>query len=63
MNKAGKTILLTSHYLEEVSHLCNKIGIINDGKIAAIGELSDFVKDGKTLEDRYLEITAKENKK
>lgn len=57
LNKAGKTILLTSHYLEEVEMLCERIAIINRGKIVSIGEKSDFLKGGKSLEDRYLEIT------
>jgi ABC-2 type transport system ATP-binding protein len=57
MNKAGKTILLTSHYLEEVQHLCNRIAIINNGKIVAIGDKNEFINGGKSLEQRYLEIT------
>lgn len=57
INKAGKTILLTSHYLEEVEILCNRIAIISKGKIAAIGDKSEFVGDGKRLEQTYLEIT------
>lgn len=57
INKEGKTILLTSHYLEEVELLCNKIAVINAGKIVAIGDKSEFTEGGKTLEKRYLELT------
>jgi ABC-2 type transport system ATP-binding protein len=57
LNKAGKTILLTSHYLEEVEFLCNRIAIINGGKIAALGDKSEFTTGGKKLEQTYLEIT------
>lgn len=59
INKQGKTILLTSHYLEEVEMLCNRIGIIDHGKIVAIGDKSEFTDGGKTLEKRYLELTKK----
>ena len=59
INQQGKTILLTSHYLEEVELLCNKIGIIDGGKIVAIGDKSEFTKHGKTLEKTYLELTKK----
>ena len=57
MNEQGKTIILTSHYLEEVEYLCNHIGIINGGKIVAEGTKESFIAGGKTLEQRYLEIT------
>ena len=35
MNKAGTTILLTTHYLEEAEELCDEIAIINHGTIIA----------------------------
>lgn len=57
MNKAGKTILLTSHYLEEVEMLCNRIAIINHGKVAAMGDKKDFIEGGRKLEQAYLKIT------
>jgi len=57
LNEEGKTIILTSHYLEEIELLCRHIAIINNGKIVAQGTKEEFIKDGKTLEQRYLEIT------
>lgn len=33
LNRSGKTIILTTHYLEEVETLCDRIAIINHGKI------------------------------
>ncbi|MFT7644945.1 MAG: ABC-2 type transport system ATP-binding protein [Candidatus Paceibacteria bacterium] len=57
MNESGKTIILTSHYLEEIQYLCNDIAIINHGKIVAQGTKTEFMKDGKSIEERYLEIT------
>ena len=35
INKDGKTILLTTHYIEEAEQLCETVSIINDGKIIA----------------------------
>ncbi|HEX9608823.1 MAG TPA: ABC transporter ATP-binding protein [Candidatus Paceibacterota bacterium] len=57
LNEQGKTIILTSHYLEEVELLCNQIAIINNGKIVLKEAKSTLVKDGKRLEDVYLKIT------
>lgn len=60
LNQSGTTIILTSHYLEEVEALCSDIAIINHGKIVAEGTKEDFIKDGSTLEEKYLEITKSE---
>jgi ABC-2 type transport system ATP-binding protein len=57
LNAAGTTIILTSHYLEEVEALCTDIAIINNGKIVAQGRKDEFIKDGSSLEEKYLEIT------
>ena len=57
LNQRGKTIILTSHYLEEIQYLCNDIAIINKGKIVAEGTKEEFMKDGKSVEETYLEIT------
>jgi ABC-2 type transport system ATP-binding protein len=35
LNKAGTTILLTTHYLEEAEELCDEIAIINKGNVIA----------------------------
>jgi ABC-2 type transport system ATP-binding protein len=57
LNREGKTILLTSHYIEEVEKLCGRIAIINKGKIVAEGDKADFISEGKSLEAQYLSIT------
>lgn len=62
MNERGKTIILTSHYLEEIQYLCRDIAIINHGKIVAEGTKEEFMKDGKSVEETYLEITRADNK-
>jgi len=40
----GKTVLLTTHYMEEADQICDKIAIIHEGKVAAVGAPSD-IKD------------------
>ncbi|MCA9360835.1 ABC transporter ATP-binding protein [Candidatus Nomurabacteria bacterium] len=63
LNEGGKTIILTSHYLEEIQYLCNEIAIINHGKIVAQGTKEEFMSGGKSVEDRYLEITRNDNER
>ena len=57
INKAGKTIIFTSHYLDEVEELCERVAIMDKGKIIADAPKRDFTKDGRTLEAKYLELT------
>lgn len=57
LNAKGKTIILTSHYLEEVEKLAKRIAIINKGKVVAEGDREEFIKDGDRLEQAYLRIT------
>ncbi|MCB9811029.1 MAG: ABC transporter ATP-binding protein [Candidatus Nomurabacteria bacterium] len=57
INEKGTTIILTSHYLEEIEYLCNDIAIINHGKIVAHDTKENFIKNGQKLEDAYLKIT------
>ncbi|MBT4221022.1 MAG: ABC transporter ATP-binding protein, partial [Candidatus Magasanikbacteria bacterium] len=59
LNQDGKTIILTSHYLEEIQYLCNDLAVINHGKIVWEGSKKDFMADGKSVEEKYLELTKK----
>ena len=45
LNKAGKTILLTTHYIEEAEKLCDEIAIINNGKIIKQGQTKSIIKE------------------
>lgn len=44
LNKRGTTILLTTHYLEEVEQLCRQAAIIKDGQIIANDRVKNLVK-------------------
>ncbi|OGF62427.1 hypothetical protein A2662_01525 [Candidatus Giovannonibacteria bacterium RIFCSPHIGHO2_01_FULL_45_33] len=57
LNKKGKTILLTTHYLEEAERLCDRIGIIYNGKLVALESKHELIKDGKSIEEHYLNLT------
>lgn len=56
LSKEGKTIILTSHYLEEVERLADSYAFISGGTIVAHGTKSDFPTT-QTLEDTYLQLT------
>lgn len=42
LNKQGMTMLLTTHYMEEVEYLCNRIGIMDAGKLISLGTLQQL---------------------
>ncbi|MEB3232544.1 MAG: ABC transporter ATP-binding protein [Leptolyngbyaceae bacterium] len=42
LNQQGMTILLTTHYMEEVEYLCSRIGIMDTGTLIEIGSLQEL---------------------
>lgn len=54
--KRGATIFLTSHVLEVVERLCDRVAIINNGKIVTSGALEDLRAGGESLEDAFVRI-------
>lgn len=58
VNKAGTTIILTTHYIEEAEELCSRIALINNGEIINQGTSTELKKQykSKTLEDVYLAV-------
>ena len=45
INKDGKTILLTTHYIEEAEKLCDNIAIIDNGQIIREGSTNSIIKE------------------
>lgn len=65
LNKAGATIVYTSHYMEEVELICTNINILDRGRSVAKGtkeELKELVddQDSATLNDVFLALTGKQ---
>ncbi len=56
LNTNGTTIILTTHYLEEAEELCDRIGIIQTGKLIALETTQQLIGDG-SLQDIFLELT------
>lgn len=49
LNEKGMTVIYTSHYMEEVEYLCERIAIVDHGKVIALGtkrELCNRLADG-----------------
>ena len=56
----GKTTILTTHYMEEAQRICDRVAIMDNGKIIETGTPADLIiKYGGNLEDVYLNLTGK----
>lgn len=61
LKKQGKTIILTTHYMEEAEELCDRVGIIDHGKLIALGSPRDLISKGKVtnLEEVFIKLTGR----
>jgi len=73
INKSGVTIVMTTHYMDEAEQLCNRLAIMDHGKILKIGTPKLFIKDlldsgfkkeikpePANLEDVFLNLTGRQ---
>ncbi|WP_051309158.1 ABC transporter ATP-binding protein [Desulfogranum japonicum] len=62
LNSQGTTILYTGHYLEEIEKLCSRIGVIDHGKMIAMGTPQELLHNSnhKNLEELFLQLTGKQ---
>jgi ABC-2 type transport system ATP-binding protein len=72
LKKQGKTVVLTTHYMDEAEELCDRIAIMDSGKILEINTALGFIEElldrgfkrperrlQATLEDVFLDLTGK----
>ncbi len=57
----GKTIILTTHYMEEAEELCDRVGIIDHGKLITLGTPKELIAKNnvKNLEEVFIQLTGR----
>ena len=55
MKKDGKSILVSTHIFSLIEKICDRVGIIINGKMILCDDLSNITKE-RSLEDRFFEI-------
>jgi ABC-2 type transport system ATP-binding protein len=53
LRSLGKTILLTTHYLDEAQQLADRVAVIRSGSIVAIGTPADLIGETRKTEVRH----------
>lgn len=58
----GKAIILTTHYMEEAEELCDRVGIIDQGKLIALGTPNELMEqhNAEDLEEVFIKLTGKQ---
>ena len=60
LKEKGTTLVLTTHYMEEAERLCDRVAIMDLGKIVAVDSPRNLVTEhGGNLEDVYLKLTGR----
>ncbi len=59
LNRAGMTVFLTTHFMEEAEALCERIAIMDKGEIVTTGTVPELLErhEAKTLEEVFLKTT------
>ncbi len=56
--KGGKTVFLTTHYMEEAQELCARVAILDRGKMLAC-DAPDALRNGASLEEVFVRLTGR----
>ncbi len=54
----GTTVLMSSHVLSEVERCCDRVVILNEGRMVAAGTLESILHEGEELEDAFVRLVA-----
>jgi ABC-2 type transport system ATP-binding protein len=69
LKRLGRTIIYTTHYMEEAQRLCDRVAIVDKGRLLALGTVQELldrsgvaprmVLQGATLEEVFLQLTGR----
>ena len=59
LNQTGTTVIYTSHYMEEIQAICNRVSIMDKGQVIAEGTIDELLSANQkeNLEDVFLHLT------
>lgn len=54
----GTTVILSTHYLPDAEDLCDRLLVLDRGRVAALGGMRELIDDAGSLDSFYLDVTA-----
>ncbi|MBN3930669.1 ABC transporter ATP-binding protein [Streptomyces verrucosisporus] len=62
INQEGRTVVLTTHYMDEAETLCDRVAVMDHGRVLRVGAPADLVAElgVDSLEDVFLQLTGRE---
>lgn len=61
VERQGKTVILTTHDLEEMETLCDRVGILESGRLRAVGRPADLIREASASVVYRLELAGEAN--
>ena len=59
LKRRGKTLLYTTHYMEEAERLCDRVLILDHGRILASDTVAGFKQQYTSLEAAFIQLTGR----
>ncbi len=63
LKDAGKTVFFSSHILSDIERLCDRIGILSNGRLLFSGPVKSIMEEQRSLEDIFIELIENDRKK
>jgi ABC-2 type transport system ATP-binding protein len=62
LHGAGRTVVLTTHHMDEAEFLCDRVAVMDAGRVLEVGSPAELVSrfGARTLEDVFLQLTGRE---
>ncbi len=62
INAEGRTVVLTTHYMDEAEVLCDRVAIMDEGRVLRVGAPAQLIEElgVRSLEDVFLQLTGRE---
>ncbi len=57
--KAGNTVFFSTHNIDMAEKLCDRVGIMHNGRLLEVLDVKNFIASGQSLEEHFLKMTAR----